>query len=81
MAEVRKITCDNCETDLTYTGNCYDYRLVLASQSIGREYTGEAVAVTAMHVPDPMPQAAHFCGMRCLDEWLTGGQRARRHRG
>ncbi len=28
------VTCDNCSKDLTTTGNCVDYRIVLASEEI-----------------------------------------------
>lgn len=62
-----EINCDGCGHDLTYTGNCVDYRLVLGNES-KPTYPG-ARAVTAMGISPPVDRAHHFCGLDCLDHW------------
>ena len=60
-----KITCDQCGEDITTTGNCVDYRIVLANQSI----PSLGGVVTAM---DILPHLKHdyyyFCSTDCLKE-------------
>lgn len=62
-----EITCDGCGHDLTYTGNCVDYRLVLGNES-KPTYPG-AGAVTAMGIYPAVKRTHHFCGLGCLDHW------------
>lgn len=74
MSQTIEVFCDNCGTDLTYTGNCEDYRLVLGSQPKAPWYVKEGRsggAVTAMAIPDPMPLPRHFCKRACLKDWLA----------
>lgn len=62
-----EIKCDECEADLTYTGNCVDYRLVLAPENIAiRPGVG---AVTAMGIYPDLKRPHHFCRLACLDRW------------
>lgn len=61
------VTCDGCGKDLTVTGNCQDYRLVLGNQSI----PPRRGFVTAMHIPPPIDGAKHFCRLKCLDDWRS----------
>lgn len=61
-----EITCDGCGKDLTYTGNCVDYRLALYNENI----QSRGVAVTAMMKRPRIKRDAHFCGVRCLRLWL-----------
>lgn len=63
-----KVTCDACGKDLTYTGNCVDYRLLVTSESLGsgRGEDGRSYAVTAMMIYPPVDRSYHFCNLRCL---------------
>ena len=73
MSAAREVICDGCGADITYTGNSVDYRLVLASQSKTPWYAGEGLeagVVTDMWIENPLPEAKHFCSLRCLASWL-----------
>lgn len=70
------ITCDHCGEDITVTGNCEDYRLVLESESRTPWYVLEGKTggfVTAMAMQPPISRPHHFCGFRCLKEWAVAG--------
>ena len=67
MAATHQITCDGCDADLTYTGNCEDYRLVLGNEN--KPTFPGAGAVTAMGIYPPIDRTHHFCDLRCLDYW------------
>jgi hypothetical protein len=74
MSATTEIKCDACEADLTYTGNCEDWRLVLGVQSKSPWYERDGLsggAVTSAAIPRPIPRTVHFCGVGCLHEWLT----------
>ena len=71
--EARKVTCDGCEKDLTYTGNCEDWRLVLANQAIPQP-PGDGF-VTLMAAYPPVDRTHHFCDLACLKAWLAAGCR------
>lgn len=62
-----EIKCDGCGHDLTYTGNCVDYRLILASEA--KSTYPDAGAVTCMGISPSISRAHHFCGVDCLDHW------------
>jgi hypothetical protein len=67
MTENTKITCDNCNKDLTYTGNCIDYRLKLMDEII----PPKSSTVTAMMMyPSLKDGSKHFCGIGCLKVWI-----------
>lgn len=66
MASKTEITCDACGADVQYTGNCVDYRLVLASQ----HKQPRSDVVTAMAIQPPIDRPHHFCGLPCLAHWL-----------
>lgn len=73
MGEQVKITCDSCERDLTYTGNCEDYRLILSYESKLPWYYehGETCgAVTDMGILPPINRKHVFCDMGCLEKWM-----------
>lgn len=61
-----EIKCDSCDKDLTHTGNCEGYYLVLGSAS--KSYRGSG-AVTMVAVQPPTDREYHFCGMTCMDTW------------
>lgn len=67
MTEHKKITCDACERDLTYTGNCVEYRLALNVESI----PANSGFVTLMHLSPDIDGSKHFCGLRCLKKWAS----------
>lgn len=62
-----EIKCDACDADLTYTGNCVDYRLVLASEN--KPIFPGAGFVTSMGMYPAVDRTYHFCGLECLDYW------------
>jgi hypothetical protein len=66
-----KITCDHCNADITYTGNCVDYRILLRSE----EMQSRGGAVTAMMLYPPTGHDKHFCGNGCLKNWVMDGMR------
>jgi hypothetical protein len=65
--QTHKIECDECGADLTYTGNCEDYYLVLGNASKG--HRPGTYAVTSMAISPPLKQEHHFCGLKCMDQW------------
>lgn len=62
-----EITCDQCGSDLTATGNCVDYRIVLANESL----PSLGGFVTSMMIYPPLEGTAHFCGTLCLAKWVV----------
>ncbi len=62
-----EVLCDQCEADLTYTGNCVDYRLALLNQNIPLK--GDFA--TSMALYPCIKRDAYFCSIGCLAAWLT----------
>jgi len=56
------ITCDTCQQNLTSTGNCVDYRLVVQAENIPTR----GGAVTAMMIYPPVEREYIFCNLGCL---------------
>lgn len=70
MSETRKIICDECLSDLTYTGNCEDYYLVLTVGSKAPWFAAEGHSggfLTAMAIRKPIDGTRHFCDLKCMD--------------
>lgn len=65
MARTETVTCDQCGANLTSTGNCEGWRIVLANQRI----PSRGSVVTAMAKYPHLNQDYYFCGTRCLSEW------------
>ncbi len=63
----QKITCDQCGHDLTLTSNCEDWRIVLKSEPI----PSREGFVTSMAILPPLHEIFHFCGNRCLKDWVA----------
>ena len=69
-----EIICDACGYDITYTGNCEDWRLVLGNESKTPWYVRDGHSggmVTSMAISRPVDRTYHFCGIGCLNEWIT----------
>jgi len=66
MTAKTKITCDHCGADLTTTSNYTGTRIVLASEDIPPCAGGS----TSMPVHPEFEEPLHFCGWRCLSEWV-----------
>lgn len=65
MTEERKVICDGCGEDCTYTGNIVDYRLRLSvEQKVNKNDFG-----TLLGVQPPIPHNLDFCGLACLRKW------------
>lgn len=75
--EHRKVTCDQCEADLTYTSNCVAYKLHLAPKSIPVKGSvlGRAVFVTSMMDYPPIDNELDFCGVPCMLRYFKGDKR------
>jgi hypothetical protein len=59
-----KVTCDKCGTDITYTDNVDDYRLVLMVERISSN--PNINVLTSMNNYPPIARNMHFCGIKCL---------------
>lgn len=70
MPKEVKVTCDECGSDLTSTGNCMDYRLVVQSERIG----SRVGVVTAMYLGPQLDEPKYFCGWRCFNEYFRKGR-------
>lgn len=68
--KTERVCCDHCEFDLTSTGNSVDYRLALIVE--GKASRGNVV--TLLHIEPPLSRPHHFCGLKCLAEWLKAQQ-------
>jgi hypothetical protein len=74
MTAIPVVTCDACGADITSTGNCEDWRLVLDVQAKMPQYERDGKsggAVTSMNLPRPIDGPLHFCDLKCLLEWVT----------
>lgn len=67
MSERRAIFCDQCMSDITYTSNCEDWRILLMSQ--GKQSVGGVV--TSMAIRPPISEALHFCCLVCLKAYVS----------
>lgn len=64
---MRKYGCDNCNADLTETGNSVAWRLALKVERI----PSVGGFVTDMHFEKPLDKDAHFCNVACLENWIS----------
>lgn len=63
-----QVHCDECGADITYTGNCDGFRVVLSSEAMQHE--PGCNVVTDVYVTPQFPQPRHFCGEKCLVRWI-----------
>ncbi len=68
MSINHKITCDNCNSDLTESSNSVDYRIKLYSQRMPCHDGAVFDMLISPQIPEPM----HFCGLGCLSIWVKG---------
>lgn len=83
MSETTEIKCDECGTDLTYTGNCADYYLVVSSAGKSPWYLREGLdggVLTAMAAYPPVNRTHHFCDLKCMDGWRDKAREVARKR-
>ncbi len=66
---MKKIYCDQCETDLTLTSNSINWRIVVSSELIQID---ERLPVSDMHIYPQIQGMLHFCSMLCLKKWING---------
>lgn len=64
--EIRRVTCDQCDCDLTETDNSIDYRLDLINTRI----PSKGGLVTLMMIHPHLDRDHHFCGVSCLKKWV-----------
>ena len=60
-----EIHCDECNEDITHTGNSIDYRIKVCSEVIPC-HDG---TVTDMMIYPQFASSLHFCSLGCLREW------------
>jgi hypothetical protein len=65
----QKVTCDNCNADLTNTGAMPRFRLRLSSEGL----THNSDMIYAVMVFPEIERDHHFCSKSCLREWLGEG--------
>jgi len=64
---IDKVTCNQCDRDLTETTNCIDYRILLGNEKI----PSTPGFVTAMAKHAHIEQGTcHFCNVSCLKKWV-----------
>jgi hypothetical protein len=61
-----EIYCDGCRDNLSSSGNSIDYRLSLSVERIA-PHEGPVTDVMRYR---PIGQDCHFCGLKCLRNWL-----------
>lgn len=69
MPKEVEIRCDQCSSDLTYTGNSIDYRLALLVERL--PIHPNARVVTDVGRYRPIEHDAYFCGAHCLAKWVS----------
>ncbi len=70
MTREIKVICDNCERDITYTGNSIDYRLNLKDER-KPVYPGSNMVTDMMIYPSLKDGEKNFCGLGCLKVWIN----------
>lgn len=61
-----KVTCDNCNADLSDAGPRPEYRLVLDAERI----PNSGRLLYAVYVVPAVDRQHHFCGLGCLSKWI-----------
>lgn len=62
------ISCDQCQKDITTTGEIPEIRIVVNSESIPYR-PGSMMALVG--ITDPVPETAYFCSLEHLSEWAS----------
>ncbi len=65
------ILCDNCERDLSSSGNSIDYRIALLNQGI----PSRGGFVTDVMLYPHLEHDRYFCGVRCMRKFLELDQK------
>lgn len=65
--EVNKVLCDQCESDLSTTGNCVAWSITLKN----RQIPCHSAAVTDMMIYPQLKKDLDFCGLACLKKWIA----------
>lgn len=60
--------CDLCDSDITYTTNSVDYRIILKSEKIP---TNPNYTITDMGIRNPIEGEHCFCSIACLDKFVS----------
>ena len=64
---MNKIHCDDCDNDLTNSGNAMSWRIVVDSQHV---LSFPGMPVTHMYMAPQIQGPLHFCGLDCLRRWV-----------
>lgn len=67
MSDCKEIRCDQCNRDLTTTGNSVDYRVLLKAEQIPSR---DGALTDAMDWPYPKTPK-RFCGPKCVWAWMN----------
>lgn len=66
--KVIKVTCDTCQRDISTTGNCEEFCILLRDEPMPQ--ADGCVAVTTMAPKRWIGDDRHFCSDKCLREWV-----------
>jgi len=69
---MNKVLCDQCENDLSTTGNSVDWSLTLRNRQIPTwDAFKKGGAVTDMMISPELKKDLNFCGLACLNKWMN----------
>ena len=63
---ISEVTCNNCNRNISKTGNSIDYRLRLSDERIPCH---DGAVTDMMLCPSLKNGDCHFCGLGCLKVW------------
>ena len=66
MPKEIKITCDNCDKDITYTDRMPAYRVVIDCERLQNVSNSEF----AINVIPPIPNTLYFCSLGCMKNYF-----------
>jgi hypothetical protein len=66
---MKKVVCDNCGFDVTYTSNSINYKISLKNERIPS--WSESGAVTDMMIYPKLPKDYDFCSLGCLKKIVS----------
>jgi hypothetical protein len=66
MPKEVKVTCDQCERNITSTSNCEGWRIALLNERI----PSRGGLVTLMSSHPHLDKDCYFCSFKCLFDWI-----------
>jgi hypothetical protein len=66
MSEQRKVLCDQCDADITFTENAVDYSIRMVNRSIPSNCSVVSLAMRYPHLEESLD----FCNRECLKKYV-----------